>query len=404
MSVACQICSSHDTMKRILNLGYMPPPNAMPKAPHVPEPLLYMPTELWYCTECELAQLGYVPDQRISFPYDYPYTSGATPALKKNFQDLAAKVRATITLEPDDLIVDIGSNDGTLLQCFLPQKVFGIEPTQAAEIANRNGILTLGQFFSQDVARRVVALQKQAKVITCTNCFAHMPDIDDVMKGVDTLLAPGGLFVTESHYLVDLVAKALQYDTIYAEHLRYYTVNSLMKLFSRYGMRIKKVEHITTHGGSIRVYAERVNPNAAITLDLGSTTRCLEDKLYTFANKVQTNKLTLLAYLQYLKKNGTRIIGIGAPSRGSTVISYCGLDASIIDCIYEQPHSLKLGRYTPGTDIPVVSEERMYKNQLEVEAAILFSWHLADTLIPTLRKNGYRCDIILPCSTTVKTF
>lgn len=399
MSVTCQVCNSTATMTRVLSLGYMPPPNAMMAGVYEPKAATFLPTEMWYCSECGLAQLGYVPDKRMVFPYFYPYTSGMTPELRHNFEDLAEKVRATIHLEPGDLVVDIGSNDGTLLHCFLPQKVLGVEPTSAAEIAVRNGIPTRQAFFSTDLARRIVAISGQAKVITCTNCFAHMPDIHDVLHGVSDLLAPGGLFVTESHYLIDLIDK-LQYDTIYAEHLRYYTIRSLMKLFVSHGLRITNVERIPTHGGSIRVYAQKVL-DAVSHYDLFSELWDgeMEQKLGAFAKHVQINKLTLLGHLEFLKKEGAKIVGIGAPSRASTVISYCGLDASIVDYICEQPHSLKVGRYMPGSDIPVVDERRLYEEQ--PEAAILFSWHLADTLIPKLRKNGYHGQIILPCSVTI---
>jgi hypothetical protein len=404
MSVTCQLCGESHAMSRVLSLGYMPPPNDMPMVKdYDPKPQTWLPTEMWYCSACELAQLGYVPDKTVAFPEDYPYTSGATPALRKNFEDLAEKTSLMLGLLPQELVVDIGSNDGTLLSCFPKfQNVLGIEPTAAVHIANANGVRSDKEFFNSSSAKRIKKTHGQAKLITCTNCFAHMPEIHDVVHGIKLLLADDGIFVSESHYLIDLI-DTLQYDTIYAEHLRYYTIGSLQKLLEHHGMYIDKVERIPTHGGSIRVYARKGSKDSVVSFgnDLNEVMWNIPRKLEEFAEQVQFNKTAVLAYLHHrVKSHGGKIVGIGAPSRGSTVISYLRLDQSIVEYVCEQSHSLKLGRFMPGSDIPVVDEKRLYEEQ--PEAAILFSWHLADELIPKLRKNGYYGEIILPCSAEVR--
>ncbi len=397
MSVKCQCCGKFSTMSKILSLGYMPPPNEMPLIGNSPQPRTWLPTEMWFCSECELAQLGYIPDQTVAFPEDYPYTSGATPALRRNFEDLANKCVEMLKLRDHDLVVDIGSNDGTLLSCFGKyQNVLGVEPTAAANIAWKQGISTEKVFFTGTVANHIRETYGQAKLITCTNCFAHMPDIHHVVDAIKHLLADDGMFVSESHYLIGLI-KTLQYDTIYAEHLRYYTIRSITKLLNGHGLRVAKVEHIPTHGGSIRVYATK-SPIPSIEFDEMSG-EALEDHLQWFARVVQYNKLAVLKRLEFIKAIGGSIVGIGAPSRGSTVISYLRLDNSILDYVCEQPHSHKLGRLMPGSDIPVVDEKRLYEEQ--PTAAILFSWHLADELIPKIRAKGYHGEIILPCSATI---
>lgn len=396
MSVTCQFCGNTQHMSHVLSLGYMPPPNEMPLcAGHVAKPQTWLPTELWFCEACELAQLEHIPDQAVAFPEDYPYTSGATPALRSNFEDLATKTIDMLNLRQDDLVVDIGSNDGTLLSCFGNVKRLGIEPTAAAHLAEANGIDTVKEFFNSVTAQRVVDTYGKAKLITCANCFAHMPQIHDVVHGIKHLLADDGLFVSESHYLLDLI-DTLQYDTIYAEHLRYYTIGSLGKLFASHGMQIVDVERIPTHGGSIRVYAKKGRQDGT-TLSFEETN--LEERLATFARRVQFKRTAVWGWINQIKARNGRIVGIGAPSRGSTVISYLRLDQSIVEYVAEQPHSLKLGRFMPGTGIPVVDEKRLYEEQ--PDAAILFSWHLADELIPKIRAKGYHGQIILPCSATI---
>jgi SAM-dependent methyltransferase len=400
--VACQVCNG--PLINILSLGYMPPPNEMPQAEgHEPKPQTWLPTDLMFCEKCELAQLGYVPDQTVAFPDDYPYTSGATPALQRNFAKLALDAEQMLDLRHDDLVVDIGSNDGTLLEQFDPQqRRLGIEPTAAAVIAQAKGLATVKGFFSYDLADTLRTKEGQAKLITCANCFAHMPNIHDVIEGIKHLLTDDGVFVSESHYLIDLI-DTLQYDTIYAEHLRYYTVRSLTRLLSAHGLRVFRVDRIPTHGGSIRVYAKKAGGDAKDCFELGifSEADCSEvvRRLHKFAAKVQRNKLAVLRHIEFIKFLGGRVVGIGAPSRGSTVINYLRLDRSIVDYVCEQPHSHKIGRLMPGTDIPVVDEARLYADQ--PAAAILFSWHLADELIPKIRAKGYHGEIISPCSATI---
>lgn len=400
MSVTCQVCGESVIMSRVLSLGYMPPPNEMQVGEYNPQPQVWLPTEMWFCSACQLAQLGCVPDKRVAFPYDYPYLSQMSGELLANFKDLAEKVFAKIDLEPHDLVVDIGSNDGSLLSYFKDWvRVLGVEPTIASEVAEQRGIPTRRDFFSHDIARRIIAINGTARVVTCTNCFAHMPLIGNVIEAVKTLLGPGGLFVTESHYLVDLIDK-LQYDTIYAEHLRYYTLGSLEKLFAKHGMQIVDFERIPTHGGSIRVYAQKAGEGSFYPTAFDEPYEGeLEQRLGQFARDIRYSKWRLLSHLNHIKQQGARIVGIGAPTRGSTVINYCGLDSSIIEYVAEQPHSPKIGRFMPGTDIPVVDEQRLFKDP--PDAAILFSWHLADTLIPKLRSKGYHGEIILPCSVTI---
>ena len=251
----CQVCN-HAT-KDILSLGYMPPVNDYVEIGRDPKPQLFLPTDLKHCPHCELVQLGYIAEPDIVFPPEYPYTSGTTKALRDNFVDLANECTHLCNLTANDLVIDIGSNDGTLLSNFR-SRVLGIEPTDVANIARKKSIETISAFFNYAMAQKLSEQRGQAKVITCTNCFAHMPKVHDVVDGVLALLKPDGVFVTESHYLVSLL-DGLQYDTIYHEHLRYYSLRSLKYLLDMHGLEIFRVRKTKIHGGSIRVFAARKN-------------------------------------------------------------------------------------------------------------------------------------------------
>ena len=399
---ACQVCG-HAPLEPVLFLGYHVPVNWMRPvaAPLREEPAF--PTRLLICPSCHLAQIGFIVDQRVLFPPDYPYTTGTTQILRHNFAQLADEVTRTIGLRPDDLVVDIGSNDGTLLSHVQPLgcRVLGIEPTLKAQAANGRGIPSRMAFFSPAVAREVRAEHGPARLVTATNVFAHMPDVDAIVEGIAALLASDGVFISESHDFGGLV-DTLQYDTIYHEHLRYYSVRSISALLGRHGFRVIRARRIPTHGGSIRVYATRdaaaaadgsVAPLLAAERDLTAGSPRLRD----FRARVLRSKLELLALLRDVKQAGKRIVGLGAPSRASTLINYVGLDDGLLDCVFEIAGSTKIGRYMPGTVIPVREETALYEEQPEY--ALFLSWHIWEELKPKLEQRGFRGDFIVPLPT-----
>lgn len=397
----CQVCDTPD-LESILFLGYLPPVNTMPLvgSPLAEQPAY--PAELLYCSKCTLAQLGLIVDPAILFPPSYPYTSGTTKILRENFAELSREVESLYPLKPDQLIIDIGANDGTLLSNFQKNdvRVFGIEPTNAANLAIGRGIPSMISFFTKSVAERAVSEQGKAQIITATNVFAHIEDIHDIVAGVLTLLDDDGIFISESHYFLSLL-ETLQYDTIYHEHLRYYSVTSLKHLLEMHGLEVIHTKRIPTHGGSIRVYASRkgkypVQASVGEVVEqenLGIT----RDAFKRFKQDVVTSKLGLLSLLKDIKVKGERVYGIGAPSRASTLINYVGLDDGIMDTVLEIAGSYKIGKYIPGTRVPVWEEERLFSDQPEY--ALLLSWHIADELIPKLRSRGFQGKFIVPLPT-----
>lgn len=395
---ACQICNSCD-ISSVINLGYVPPVNSMESLNSVLDVQMRFPLELLKCNNCSLVQIGYEVDPRILFPHSYPYLSGTTRILRDNFKDLADKSSELFNLSSSDFVVDVGANDGTLLAPFvdLGLKVLGVEPSQAALVAIKRGIPMIKDYFTLGVAASIIEKHGYANVVTAANVFAHIKNVHEVLEAILKMLSPDGIFISESHYLLDLI-ETLQYDTIYHEHLRYYSVQSLSYLFSQHGMEIIHVERIPTHGGSIRVYASRTGVH--LVNESVESIKMLESKvinqlnIHQFRSKVIQSKLDLMKLLSDLKADGKKIYGIGAPSRASTLINYTGLDNGIIDAVMEVSSSHKLNKYIPGTRIPVLCEDRLYTDN--VDYALLFSWHIAEELAQNLIKKGFKGDFIVP--------
>ena len=252
----CQISNSKN-LSSLLFLGYLPPDNTLQKIGSVPKEEISFPAELLYCNESKLAQLGCIVNKEILFPYSYPYTSSTTKILRENFVDLYKDTKKITNLKKNDLVIDVGSNDGNLLENFKKNhRVLGITPEKIGNLAIRKGIPTIINYFDSKISSKVIKKYGRAKVITATNVFAHIDNINNIVKSIIKTLKNDGIFISESHYLLPLI-KTVQYDTIYHEHLRYYSIESLKYLFKKHSLEIIDVKEIPTHGGSIRVYAAR---------------------------------------------------------------------------------------------------------------------------------------------------
>jgi hypothetical protein len=395
----CQVCDAAP-LEPILFLGYLPPVNVMPKIGDAPHEQAAYPAQILRCPRCTLVQLGLIVDPSVLFPPEYPYTSGTTKILRDNFAEMYRECRTIVPLGPDDLVVDIGSNDGTLLSNFRDggHRVQGIEPANVGNLATERGIPTIISFFGASAVDRVLKEKGRAKIVTATNVFAHIEDIHDIVENLLRLLGDDGVFISESHYLVSLV-ETLQYDTIYHEHLRHYSLQSLKYLLEMHGLTVIHATPIPTHGGSIRVYASRpgrypVRPTVQAILAAEERQALTAERLADFRRRVVLSKLELHALLLDIKRAGGRVYGIGAPSRASTLINYVGIDDAIMEYVLEVKGSHKVGKYVPGTLIPVVEESRLFEDQPEY--ALLLSWHIADELAPKLRQRGFKGQFIVP--------
>lgn len=396
--MSCFICGEKKLYK-FLSLGHQPPSDAFLRPEDLLKPEATYPLELCLCESCYLVQLNYAVDPKKLFR-DYVYNTGSNNSLKKSFENLVNNLVKRFNLSASDLAVDIGSNDGTLLSYYLPHKVkiLGIDPSSATKLALNNNLPTIVDFFSRKLVAKVVKKYGQAKIITATNVFAHVEKLDDFVAGVKDLLAADGVFISESGYLLDFIEK-LQYDSIYHEHLRYYSLKPLEILFKKFGLEIVDAERGTIHGGTIIVYAAKKGKRQASNRVAELISQEENFGLYkketfiNFANSVKKNKLAIQKLVIDLKSQGKNIVGIGAPAKGNTLINYCNLDKEMVDYLAEKSE-LKIGMFSPGAHIPVIDESRLFKNQPAY--ALMLAWNIADELIPKLKNKGYRGKFIIP--------
>jgi hypothetical protein len=359
----CEGCGSAD-LKQVLSLGSSPPTCNMVKVGK-PRVETFYPLDLLECQVCSLVQLSVIVDPAEVFPPDLPYSSGNSAELHRNFEDLAASVEVV----PDDLVVDIGANDGTLLSKF-DCRTFGVEPTNQAQKIEGDWWQVP---FSAEIAEAIRDAIGPAKVITACNVLAHVEDINDVLRGVDILLADDGILVAENHDLFSVVRG--QWDAIYHEHLRYYSPYSFARTLHANGFVARDFQPIPTHGGSFRCVAERGRP-----LHLDSPSPYDWDAL--------AQRIRMARWCN--REKAIDLAGIGATARSTTILNYCGLDIDDVAYIAEVPGSDKIGHYVPGTSIPIVDEARLLEDDRD---AFLFSWHLRRHIVPKLRERGYEGEI-----------
>ena len=394
----CQICSSRK-FKDILNLGYLPSVNDFQEIEYDQEEQIFFPSKLIQCQNCKLVQLSCIVDKEILFPSSYPYTSSTTRILRENFNELSQEVDYLIKLDKNKLVCDVGSNDGNLLTYFMDKsKVVGITPEDIGNKAIARGIPTIIDYFSKESSYKIIENFGNPDVITATNVFAHIDNPNEVMENILFLLKKDGLFIVEVHYLKSLI-ETNQYDTIYHEHMRYYSLECLNNLLSSHGFKIFNAKLINTHGGSIRVFASRSN-NYSVSKSfhqiLENEQKFLyqDNNLFSYKKIVQQQKVDLLKTLIELRNNKKTVFGAGAPSRGTTLINFCGIDKSLVSNICEIKGSHKIGKYMPGTSIPVVDESILFDNQPDY--VLLLSWHISEELINNLRKKGLNSKFIIP--------
>ena len=339
-------------------------------------------------------QLGLAVDPVIIFPPEYPYTSGMTRILRDNFAELYAESSKMLGLGKDDLVVDIGSNDGTLISNFQKggHRILGIEPTDVAKIANDRGIPTIQRYFGKDVAREVKSKARRRQ-------GRHRRQLLRAYRGRACdrrghhRNARARRRVHLGIALSDRPARrsAIRHRLSRASALLLRSAAST-HLLDMHGLEVFHARKIPTHGGSIRVYAARkgTRPVQAERASRCSTAsrrgEAMRKRLADFRDDVMLSKLRLHALIRDMKEKGGRIVGISAPSRASTLVNYVGLDDAIIDYVCEIEGSLKIGKCMPGTLIPVVEESRMFEDQ--PDCAIIFSWHIADELGAEAARQG----------------
>jgi hypothetical protein len=398
----CRICKSKD-LYRFLDLGMHPPSDAFLKKEQLNLPEPKFPLDVFFCKNCGLVQLGFVVQPELMFNKDYVYITSVSKTHDKHFEQLARE--AVERFNPDGgLVIDIGGNDGTLLKHFkkFGCKVLNVDPSGVAQLAIKSGIDTFNDFFTEETARKILKERGKAKIITGTNVFAHIHDLDDVLRGVNLLLEDNGVFIIESPYLVDLIEN-IEFDTIYHEHLSYLAIRPLSVLFSRFKMKIFDVKRTSIHGGSIRVFVEKENGKWPVTnaakdlVELENRMKLDEIETYIeFAKKVEKLKKDLVMLLKELKAKGKMIIGNGAAAKGNTLLNYCQIGPEIIDYIVEI-NPIKQGLYTPGMHIPVVPLEKVEEDKPDY--MLILPWNIKDDIMKQeerIRKWGGKFIIPVP--------
>lgn len=396
----CQVCNS-SKLNLILDLGHQPLCDSLLTKEMLNQPETTYPLRMFWCEECSLVQIDYCVEGSIVYHPNYPYRTGVTKELVEYQNSISKSLIKKYNLKHDDLVVDLGSNDGTLLRGFKEHgiKVVGVEPTNIAKIANQNGIETVQKFFTMDLANEIKNKYGKASLIIATNMFAHMATIGEVVSGVEILLKDDGVFVFENHYLMDVIQGG-QFDTIYHEHLRTYSLKSLVKLFSYYNFTITDVERGSRYGGNIRVHVTKgknrpVSENVTALLNLEERSGLHKLETYRkFSDRVKKAKKDFMNFLFKTKEDGKTIVANSCPGRCVTLLNYYGVDVDLIPYITEQPTSLKLGMFLPGKQIPVVNNEILIKEQPDY--VILLAWHYAEPIIEQLKARGLKSNFVIP--------
>jgi SAM-dependent methyltransferase len=384
------LCESTD-LSKVLALEPSPPANAFVSAADLSAPQPKFPLDVWFCRSCKHLMLLDIVDPSLLFS-DYVYASGTSPVFVAHFRDYASFVKDRFGVAAGDLVVDVGSNDGTLLRFFEQsgQRVLGIDP--AREIAARataSGIETWPAFFDARLVERIRTEKGAAKVVTANNVFAHIDDLAGVLSAVRKLLAPDGVFVFEVSYLADVVEKNL-FDTIYHEHLDYHSVAPLVPFFARNGMQLIETHRVSSHGGSLRGVAQlstgprRVGESvAALSTMEHEVGLDLEDTFHSFGHRIAELGRDLKAQLAQLRAQGSRIAGFGAPAKATTLMHHFGIGADVIEFIVDDS-PLKQGLFTPGLHVPVLPVAALYERRPDY--VVILAWNFSGPIIKNHRK------------------
>ena len=390
----CRACSGTN-LKRFLELGPTPLANSFLRSPEEFAGEASYPLDVYFCADCSLVQLLDVISPEVLFR-DYIYVTGTSETIAEHNRGYAAAVTDLLGLGPDDLVVEVASNDGSLLARFkdLGVRTLGVEPaTNIAEMARERGIETENVFFGREEAGRLRADHGPARAVIGNNVLAHVDDTQGFLAGAKTLIDGDGLVIVEVPYLGEMLDR-LEYDTVYHEHLCYFSVSALMRLCESVGLRLRRVDFVPVHGGSIRIYAGHVEtgadhaPEVVEISEREMADRFGEFSTYEeFASRVEKNRADLLALLRRLKDEGAEIAGYGAPAKGNTLLNYCRIDTALISYTVDR-NPMKVGLYTPGMHLPVLPAHTLLERMPDY--VVILAWNFADEIMAQQKEYSER--------------
>lgn len=375
-----------------LDLGFAPPSNAYLSKVQLKQAEIYLPLKLFVCDQCWLVQTEDFTQADDLFRYDYAYYSSTSVSWLEHAAQYVTDITERFGLGAQSFVIEVASNDGYLLRNFLSPGIpcLGIEPTEGTATAAENlGIPVLREFFSDALAKRLVAEGKRADLIIGNNVYAHVPDINDFTRGLKTVLKPDGVITLEFPHLVRLIDQA-QFDTVYHEHFSYLSLQSVSRIFEKAGLRVWDVEELSTHGGSLRVYgchtesAQLSSPEVQRVLD-SETSHGLRDldTYLRFQPRADRVKNDLLAFLIEQKRAGKSVAAYGAAAKGNTLLNYAGVKPDLLPYVCDAAPS-KQGKYLPGTHIPILSPSTLADRKPDI--VLILPWNIAEEVTSQQRQ------------------
>lgn len=379
----CRICDTK--YQAFISFGQMPIANGF-LTPDEYEDEYFFELQVGICPHCHMVQLIKQPERERMFHKDYAFFSSTSAFQKKHFKKFSEMLQKKYLLSPNPLVIELGSNDGIMLQNFAQQNIrhLGIEPSKnVAQVASDKGVNTISEFFDEQLASKIIDQHGQADTISAANVMCHIPYIHSVISGIKKLLKKNGVFIFEDPYLGDIVEKT-SYDQIYDEHVFYFSLHSVQFLFAQHNMQLVDIEHLSVHGGSMRytiahknakIISNAVKHQLAHEVSLGLNQIKTYEKL---RHNIEKSRDDLLNLLQKIKKTGRRIAAYGATSKSTTITNYCKIGPQLIEFISDTT-PIKQHKYSPGTHIPVKTYEQFKSNYPDY--ALLFAWNHAKEIM-----------------------